>query len=97
MIMNIASKPIIPNSFKHIKTTAARPVKMPAKVLKRVYWTNEDLGILANLRAMSVPLDECAKHLKKSVNSCGGAVFHYDLYSVIEKKKQELIKEVLKG
>ena len=93
--MNPASKSIIPDSFRQVKKIAVAPIKMPPKVLKRVYWTNEDLGILANLRAMNVPLEDCGKYLGKSLNSCGGAIFHYDLYEVIAKKKESLIKAVL--
>tara|TARA_R110000751_G_scaffold79537_1_gene160276 strand:- start:924 stop:1211 length:288 start_codon:yes stop_codon:yes gene_type:complete len=95
--MSLAFKPKIPESFKQLKKAVAVPVVMPASVGMRNYWSVEDLGLLANLRAMNVPLSECGKYLNRSINSCGGAVHKYDLYSTIANKREELIKVVLNG
>tara|TARA_R110000787_G_scaffold125325_2_gene236465 strand:+ start:235 stop:522 length:288 start_codon:yes stop_codon:yes gene_type:complete len=95
--MNPSSKPIIPDSFAHLKNVAATPVKMPARISNRAYWTTEELDKLINLRAIGLSLKDCSKQLKKSEYACNSAVFHYDLYSIIESKKQELIKAVING
>tara|TARA_R110000868_G_C10799963_1_gene756984 strand:- start:283 stop:570 length:288 start_codon:yes stop_codon:yes gene_type:complete len=93
--MNIGEKPKIADSFAHLKKAAITPVKMPKRVLNRVYWSTEELFKFANLKAIGLSLKECSIRLGKSENACNNVIFHYDLYAIIEDKRQELIQVIL--
>tara|TARA_R110000737_G_scaffold318340_1_gene329243 strand:+ start:420 stop:725 length:306 start_codon:yes stop_codon:yes gene_type:complete len=95
--MSIAFKPKIPDSFEQLKKVAVVPVLMPESVTSRIYWSEEEMDVLIRMRALNLPLSECGKRIKRSANSCGGVIHHYQLYSTIEKKREELIKVVLNG
>ena len=96
--MNLVFRPKVSASFEHLKDAAVAPLLLPNKVTqRRNFWTNEELETLVNLRSINIPLSECGKHLRRSINSCGGAVHKYDLYSVIEQKRKKLIQVVLNG
>lgn len=95
--MNLVFKPKVSASFEHLKDAVIDAVLLPNKIKPRNFWTDEELEILANLRSINIPLSVCAKHLRRSINSCGGAVHKYDLYATIAKKRKELIHVVLNG
>ena len=60
-----------------------------------VFWAKKDLSILVNLRAIGVTYKVCGVTLGRSANSCGSAIQTNNLYSAVQTRRDQLIKEAL--
>ena len=79
---NLGFKPKIPESF----STAVR---------NQESWIDSDLGLLMELRAISVSFVDCGKILKRRPASCTMAVSTNKLYEAISKKRKQLINNTI--
>jgi len=60
-----------------------------------IIWPKSDLAILVNLRAIGVTYKVCGVTLGRSANSCGSAIQTNNLYSAVQTRRDQLIKEAL--
>lgn len=81
---NLGFKPKIPESF----STAVRHQES---------WTDSDLDMLMELRALSVSFVDCGKILKRRPASCTMAVSTNKLYEAISKKRKQLINNTIES
>ena len=60
-----------------------------------ILWPQEDLDKLVRLRAIGVTFKVCGVKLGRSANSCGSAIQTKNLYSAVQARRNQLIKEAL--
>lgn len=58
-------------------------------------WTDEEINVIINLRAVNCTFDVIAKILNRPKQSCSHIVFSRKLYDAIADKKQKMVNEIM--
>ena len=90
--MNIASKSIIPASYRYEQVTEAKKVYNDPKTR----WIEKELDRLVALRAIGLSYKECAKYLHRTATACHSAVEYHKLGNAIAHKRAILINRAIK-
>jgi hypothetical protein len=85
--MNIASKSIIPSSYRYEQVTEAKKVYNDPKTR----WIEKELDRLVAARAIGLSYKECAKYFDRTATACKSAVEYHNLYAAIAHKREILI------
>jgi len=95
--MSLIFIPKIAESYKKVFSFGSGKKGPKVKVISRevILWPKNDLNKLVNLRAIGVTYKACGVILGRSANSCGSAIQTNNLYSAVQTKRNQLIKEAL--
>jgi len=58
-------------------------------------WTEQEVAVVINLRAVNCTFDVIAKILSRPKQSCSHIVFSRKLYDAIADKKQKMVDEIM--
>jgi hypothetical protein len=94
--MSLIFKPKIAFSFDALRTNSVTRKPTSPKALRQYNsWTDKDLTLLVNLKAVGMPYRNIARVLHKSQDSCSIAMSRNELQSAYKDIQAKLVAEIM--